>query len=357
MAEVLKCFIEVEDEWIQEGCHWKTDRVIIFTYKIPNTYSGSSKSFYYRLSESDSFTLIRNSEVKQLNSTTYYYELKLSSLLADDSLLSKLNNDNNLKIGSKIEINDGTTSAEESASFAYYYYTFPPKSENLQVTLDRKSADCIICSWQKPDEIENNPSVAGYCIELFCKKKDNNTFVQYKSLGWAVYPADYKDEALRGHFVTDSEARRKLTKVISATDPTIDKVQGEMSFKGLGSSYELYTNGPHEVSFYFRPRDFDIQKDDFFMIKVYPYIVYGSYINGNEVIPGSLLASESDIGANSSEEMKFTLGTVKVKTADAWVEGQVWVCVADETSPTGVKWKEADSIYTLTSDGWKESIS
>ncbi len=339
MAEVLKCFIEVEDEWIQEGCHWKTDKVIIFTYKIPDTYSDSSKLFYYRLSESDSFTLI-DSEVKQLNSTTYCYELKLSSLLADDFLLNKLN-DNSLKIGSKIEINNRTISAE--ASFDYYY-TLPPKSENLQVALNRKSADHIVCSWNSPEDLpDNNPSLAGYCVELFCKKKGKDSFTQIKNLSFS---ADYK-----------------LIENTINNDPVSEELnEGITTYVGLGSSLEAYIKDPNQLEFYFRPRDFSIEKDDFFMIKVYPYIVYGCYLDLKTGQPclkhsGLLTSVTEELGGNSSEVMKFTLGTVRVKTTDSWVEGQVWVCVADETSPTGVKWKEADSIYTKTTDGWKESIS
>lgn len=335
----LACSIEFDDEWIQEDCHWKYDRIFTFIFKTDGTTS--NERFYYKLKSSDSFTEIPTSSCTKVNNT-YYYRLRFSELSLA-TLKSKRDSSGSIIIETK-----ATAAGLEAVASYTYDYVLPPSSENLNITLTRKSADNIICSWTRPEDLENNPSVAGYSIELFCKKKGADTFVQYKNLGWAVYPADYEDETLRGQFVTDNEGRHKLTEVTDNSDPdiSVSDILGERSFKGIGSSYELRTGGPEEVSFYFRPRDFDIQKDDFFMIKVCPYVVYGSYLEGGNFKQGTLLTSISE--KNSSDEMEFKLGVVRVRTEQGWVEGQVWVMTADG-------WKEADSIYTKTATGWEEA--
>jgi len=344
----LACSIDFDDEWTQEDCHWKYDRVFIFSYKVDSSVRNSRLHLYYRFSQSDDFTEIPIGNCKLVNNT-YYYSIKLS-----DPVFAWIMNKRDSVGHLSVEIKaTGRTLVlpfiDLEATAAYLYdYVLPPSSENLDINLTRKSADNIICSWNRPEDLLDNPSVAGYSIELFCKKKDTDTFIQYKNLGWAVYPDDCEDETLRGQFVTDNEGSRKLTKITNNSDPALSNVPGEISFKGIGSSYELRTRGPGEISFFFRPRDFDIQKDDFFMIKVYPYVVYGSYFDGTYMTPGTLLASESEKD-NETDGMEFKLGVVRVKTDSGWVEGQVWVM-------TETGWKEADSIYTKTADGWKESI-
>lgn len=337
----IRCSIEFDDEWIQKDCHWDYKRFFNLTFEVLDS-SLTNLKFYCKLGKASEMPIVPSKK-----NNTYTYVLSLSDLL--DTILSQPDtylDTNYLTITTGVKKD---TKVLSSTSYDYHLI-LPPSSENLTVTLTRKSADNIICSWAKPTDIENNPSVAGYSIELFCKKKGTDTFVQYKNLGWAVYPADYEDETLRGQFITDNEGRHKLTEVTDNSDPdiSVSDIPGECSFKGIGSSYELRTGGPEEVSFYFRPRDFDIQKDDFFMIKVCPYVVYGSYLEGSNFEQGTLLTSISE--DNNSNEMKFTLGVVRVKTDKGWVEGQVWVMTANG-------WKEADSIYTKTADGWKEAIS
>ena len=66
---------------------------------------------------------------------------------------------------------------------------------------------------------------------------------------------------------------------------------------------EAYLPNPDKPSFYFRPRDFDIAKDDFFMIRVYPCITYSQYWDeAGQLQPSARLSSEGD----ESDEMKFT---------------------------------------------------
>jgi hypothetical protein len=119
-----------------------------------------------------------------------------------------------------------------------------------------------------------------------------------------------------------------------------------ITFVSEAANSEGYLFGEDSTTVFFNPSDFGINKNDFFKIVIFPFTVIGNYTEDDDPVPkpGSLLASE----AVESEEIKFTLGIMRVKTEEGWKEGQVWVKTEDG-------WKEAISVKTKSSDTWKES--
>ena len=312
MALELSCSAEYKDEWIKEAgqCHYSYNRFFDLTWSAKGTHK--TASFYYKFGNGTYKTVMTFSHTSSNSSTVSQYSKRLTfSKLPLDSVGAGVLT---VKI-TAVDFLNRTVSKEETITFQP---VLPPSSDDLHVTLTRHSADDIECSWFRPeDPLEGiGPSVAGYCVELFYKPS-GGSWAQIKNLAFAGFDLIKSD-----YYTTDS-------------------------------SYEAYINHPDACYFYFNPRAFGIQKDDSFKFRVYPYVVYGSYYSGSSVEPGTLLTSDGDEASQG-----FTLGTVRVKKSETdWVEGQVWVCAADSDSPTGFKWKEADSIYAKTADGWKESIS
>lgn len=346
MADKLKCSIEFEDEWrpSSDGCHWDYDRICYLTYEVLDSKITTAE-FFYRIGDYKDYDLSTNANTKnytrifsnnpnlfKTSPNTWVYELRLSHLnIPSDGWFkitayvhAKDTNNNLYTAYSPPGKTDKTTS---------YYLGLPPALDNLKVTLSRKSADHIDCTWTRPIDPLNSNSVAGYCIELFCKKKDSNNFMQVSEL----------------RLDQDAEYNYRVIKAPEIPAPQI--VEDYESYIGQGTTSEVYIEDPNVTSFYFRPRDFGIVKDDYFMIRVYPYIVYSQYWDtSGQPQQSALLSSKGTNAENDSDEMKFTLGVVRVKTDQGWKEGQVWVMTASG-------WKEADSIYVKTNTGWKEAIS
>lgn len=314
MSDKLKCSIDVDDILYQADCHWEHDRVIVFTWKVLDISLVSNLQFLYSVNNgaytSISAVLTKDNDTYKV----YTSEIDLSTLTRPT--------DDYLKIKAKIK-----SGVEETETEYTYYWVVPPVPTT--VTLERKSADHIVCSWAKPADIENNPSVAGYYIELFCKKKGSNIFNQISGISLAE----------------DAEGKYKLIQTTATQE--YNAIEDATLYVNQNINLEAYLPNPDKPSFYFRPRDFDIVKDDYFMVRVYPCITYSQYWDEAEQLqPSARLSSEGD----ESDEMKFTLGVVRVKTDQGWKEGQVWVMTASG-------WKEADSIYVKTNTGWKEAIS
>lgn len=318
MSDKLKCSIDIDDILYQADCHWEHDRVIVFTWKVLDINLVPHLQFFYSVNNgaytSISAVLTKNNDTYKV----YTSEIDLSTLTRSTD-----SSDGYLNIKAKIKSGDEETETEYT-----YYWAVPPVPTT--VTLERKSADHIVCSWAKPADIENNPSVAGYCIELFVKKKGASAFTQ-----------------VQGIYLEENSGEYKLIQIAGTREVT--PVEGATLYANTSINLEAYLPSIENPKFYFRPRDFDIVKDDYFMVRVYPYIVYGCYLDLESqpcLQHGAYLASEGD----ESDEMKFTLGVVRVKTDQGWKEGQVWVMTASG-------WKEADSIYVKTDTGWKEAIS
>lgn len=341
MSLTCNCSIEFDDEWRQLDCHWDYKRFFILTWRVTGNHQ--TPHFYYRIGKypgtfdfTDGYVEINPNNENFYTSTTdtktiYTYYLNFSNLDLD-----ALASEGNITACMRIQKTSSSTTQTIYATLDYDLIELPPSLDKLAVTLTRKSADHIECSWVRPEDPlgENGKSVAGYCIELFCKKKDSSSFTQVSGLS----------------LEQDDEGKYKL--VEAPESPDFYTPEGaEVSYTGQATTSEAYINDPAITTFYFRPRDFEIVKDDFFMVRVYPYIVYSTYFDtSNESQQGALLSSKGNKSENDSDEMKFTLGVVRVKTTNGWVEGQVWVM-------TESGWKEADSIYTKTASGWKEAIS
>lgn len=337
MSLTCSCSIEFDDEWRQLGCHWDYKRFFKLTWRVTGNHN--TPSFYYRLGNypgtfdfTDGYTKIDTSDGNFYTrnnkpETTYTYYLNFSEL--DLKALAALGQ---ITACMRIQEVGASTTKTSYATIDYDLIELPPSLDNLAVTLNRKHADHIECSWTQPEDPlgESGKSVAGYCIELFCKKKGSDDFTQVSGLA----------------LEQDDAGKYKLVEALESPAYTLPEA-GE-SYIGQGTTSEVYIEDPNITSFYFRPRTFGIFKDDYFMIKVYPYIVYGCYLEEDCINHGAYLSLEGESSENESKEMKFTLGVVRVKTTDGWKEGQVWVM-------TESGWKEADSIYIKTTKGWTES--
>lgn len=366
----VECSIDFDDEWIQEGCHWNYKRFFDLTWKIwsgplTNISTGenvsgrgySDRYFYYSLSgDTDTSILSSNCSKSVINDAPWVegftrkleifkYRLYVSNIPTERLVTAAKKGFN---ITAKVNVkdyNDQTISS--SCKYECSDFELPPKLIN-NIVIDRKSADHIICSWEKAEPtVESSVDVAGYAIELFGKKKDDNTFKQISDL--AITKVDGKYKLVR--------ATNNLTNYTFADANDIEE-DDNITFIGCGDTLEAFIDDPDTTEVYFSPRDFEItpghylDKDDDFQIVVYPYIVYSCYLDLNDrpcVQHGALLTNNG----TSSEKVKFKLGVVRVKTEGGWVEGQVWVMTADG-------WKEADSVYAMVDDGtgkgvWKEA--
>jgi hypothetical protein len=91
---------------------------------------------------------------------------------------------------------------------------------------------------------------------------------------------------------------------------------------------------PTTEQFYFIPKTLGILPGSSYQIRIYPYSHY----------EGALISTKG----TDSGIIDVPKGIVRVKTANGWVEGQVWVM-------TESGWKNAEVIYAKTADGWKEA--
>ena len=367
----VECSIDFDDEWTQEDCHWNYRRYFDLTWKIwseyvTNTSTGelvdgtdySEKALYYSLSgDTDTQVLPGTYSSTVINDAPwtegytrkleiFKYRLYISSISIERLVAAA---EKGFYITAKANVK---SYSNKTISNSYTYnldLELPPKLLD-GINLNRESSDHIICAWSKAEpniNTESGASVAGYAIELFGKKKGTNTFKQISDLSISK-EADGKYKLVR--------ATGELPEEYTFADASTIKEEDDLTFIGCGDKLEAFIDDPNVTEFYFNPSDFEVApgnplgKDDDFQIVVYPYVVYGSYIDGQAVKQGTLLTNSG----TSSEEMKFKLGVVRVKTEGGWVEGQVWVM-------TDKGWKEADSVYAMVDDGtgkgvWKEAM-
>lgn len=337
MAETItvECSVDFDDELEQVDCHWNYKRFFNITCKVTGTHY--STQLYYRFGNR-SENVINNVSAKTVgNVTIYSYRLDFSNLD-----LEALASAGKITVYAKVNNNDtytGTCSYD-------YYLEMPPKtydkSEAADVKLTRISADHIICSWPAAtafSEDEDGASVAGYAVELLCCKVGTDEF---KHLHIDKELVDGKYRLIK---VNTEE------KIFS--DPTEEVLNNDFILESNLTAVEAYLdnlNNTDVTEVYFNPRELGIEKDDDFQMIVYPYTVYGSYLEGQEVKHSALLTN----AGTSTAEMKFKLGVVRVKTEGGWVEGQVWVMAKDNNGNN--KWVEADGVFVNTANGWQESI-
>ena len=316
----LSCSIDFNDEWIQDGCHWKYDR--IFTITTKSSLNSGTLAVSYTLGNSVSYTTEYLTELKN-----GVYELRLSSFYHED-LASLRDEDGYLKITAK-----ATRGSYEATDTYEYLLKLPPKCPltNLKVETVSDSAAFSKCSWTAPGVFDSDlDAVHGYCIELYHKPAGETNFTVISGL----------------------QVRQATISSLEGTGSIIYKDATTITAFGETGT-EIYLSN---TSFYFEAKQLGINPGDKYAVRVYPYFVYSSYLekqsNGSyESKHGAYLSSHYTEVNN-----KTSKGIVRVKkSATEWVEGQVWVCVKDLTSPSGIKWVEAEAIYTKTNDGWKEA--
>lgn len=354
-----ECSFDYDDFWIQKDCHWDYDRIFTVTTKIKDS---GSPYFYYKLGPKDdsilNYTEVEPNDIR-IKGNTYTYDLKLSKLVEDFGLSNLLNNrsdDGWLTITALVRIN--------GQPFYFEYVHFlelapvmeAPKEPNtnvVQTSLVNDKPGELFCSWPPADTLEESDasyspdSLDGYCIELYRCLADSEEFEKLNGLAL--------ETTTKVNDLGEEKVYYKLIRTEDSAAATISENDDEIvSYVGLGDSYEVYldfmnednVNLVDEPKFYFEPAETDFNKGhslrlnrgDKYKFIIYPYSHY----------EGALITSagaESDI-------KEVPKGIVRVKTADRWVEGEVWVYAS---TSKGHQWVRAEAIYTNTTNGWVEA--
>ena len=339
----LECFVDFDDEWIQDGCHWKYDRIFTITWKINNIDNITAKEFYYRLGPYSSsyrdYEQVFSPQLKTTSGSTrsWTYEIRLSNININ-TLLKARSQEGWIKITAYLKTAGGLNSnVIDEAHYTFdYFLELPPKPvENLKTDLVIDSPGELICSWDAAATIDNNDadSVDGYTVEVKrCLAGDDYTkdenYFYIGNLAW-------ESMAL-------ASGKYKLIKTDEApVDTSGPDVGGEITtFVNDLVNTEAHINGANNTHFYFEPELLGIEKGDYYKFIIYPHSHYASEY--------TLIAPAQE---DATDPMEVSKGTVRVFNGTSWVEGQVWVF-------TDNGWVVADSIYVMTEDengnkGWK----
>lgn len=361
--------IDFDDEWVQKDCHWELNRFFRLTWNVAD-----GKNLYYRLGGFSS----RLSDYKSIDSSkvytkrdSYIYELPLAAFTTAE-LIAARDSDGWITL----TVYNGSTYKTFSK---FYLLELPPimvepeaPLKNIRTELVTYNPGEVILSWDRAKELdnsdaENSPdSLDGYCIELFHRPSGAASFTQVKGITLVKGETEPEEGVKLPVF--------KLVKVSNYSDDTFTELpedkeelkeflQSDLSFKHAAANVEntedyLTVEAYMELSkaieygidltvpkFYFTPKNLGIMPGDSYKFIIYPYSHY----------EGAL------IGTKGAEHTEGTSkGVVRVKTADSWVEGQVWVCVSAPVEPNKVKWVQAEAIYAMADDGtgkgvWKEA--
>lgn len=351
----LECFIDFDDEWIQEDCHWKYDRIFTITWKINGVSTIPVKEFYYRIgtySENwgDYIRIATPTEKSLRNDTkSWSYDLRLSSV-AINTLLNTRSTEGWLPITAYLKVKDSAGNTSEAHYTYDYYLELPPKPvENLKTSLVVNNPGELKCSWNKAKLIgeaegksnENTDSVDGYTVEMKrCLADDDPTKDEnYSYVGNLTWD---ENELANGKY--------KLILTEDTRNLTIPETAGITTFVNTVINTEVYIDGENNTEFYFEPKQLGIAKGDYYKFTVYPHSHYSS--------EHTLITSALN-DAQSTDPEEVPKGIVRVFNGTSWVEGEVWVMVYDEAEQKNI-WKVADSIYVMTDDGtgkgvWKET--
>jgi hypothetical protein len=382
----VKCSIDADSEWRQTSdcCHWNYDTIFNLTFEIYegdlidyttgetilgatyNKENASTREFYYRLGEykgsSSDYTristidqskfyrkdtFVKYSDTAARNKESWTFPLKLSDLDRAE-ILKNRQSDFWLPITIFCRVLDANQQYATATVTHEHLVKLPPQySEDDKYAQSQVGPVDFMFSWKRPgltNEIEYtsgkdpiadiDPTIVdeldGYIIKLKHKPEGTSQFVPIVGLGLGNY---------------GEEENVKLIKLPEDTSdlriPEVQEGEEEIhSYLGLAARYpedtaEVYLNGPDKTKIYLNPKDFGINGGDAYKVMVYPCFHIGEHSRlsnqGIEFIVG-----------------KVSKGIVRVKTANGWVEGQVWV-------KTKSGWKEAESVYTKTADGWKEA--
>lgn len=330
----FNCSIDLDDEWIQEDCHWKCDRYFIFTWELEGT--PASVELYYRFntltSDTTKYKRVYLSPKTINGKSRYTLNLKLSSLTATEQ--KELHESGCVTIYAK------NGSSETGYKTIEYDLVLPPEQGEGELLIKKEASTRFICSWPKADEAipsagdTDGTGISGYCIELWHCHRDSKTFSRVRGI---------EAEQREGVYWIKKISSYSTPKLSSATAAILE---GDFTLVSPEADSEIYLPGPDSTNVYFDPSELGYTSQDFFKFKVYPYVVYSTYYDEEQkkFLPSALL------GPNGvSSDANKSAGIVRVKTADGWREGVVWV-------KTATGWKEANAIYTKSSTGWKESI-
>jgi hypothetical protein len=355
----LECFIDFDDEWIQEDCHWKYDRIFTITYKIANDFSFGNNipEFYYsvgtteyRVEETTDDTYTEGKLFHKAGTRTWTFELRLSSI-SNEVLLAARTSDGWLDVAARLSVKD-TSGVIHQAATVYvdqnikeinpeytsgYLLELAPKHpiENLKTEVVINNPGELKCSWNKATTIDDNAadSVDGYTVEMkHCLADNDHTkeenYFYVENLAW-------DSEALK-------EGKYKLIRTaetpIDVNVPEAEEGEEEIiTFVSDLINTEVYIDGANNNQFYFEPKQLGLDKGDYYKFIIYPY---SHYFSENTLIMPD---------GTESNTREVPNGIFHVFNGTHWVEGVVYVMVYDEVERKNV-WKIADSIYVMTED-------
>jgi len=345
-SDKLECLVDFDYDLIQDDCHWDLDRYFRLTFKVLDPTIASSKELYYRIGDYEDpgnnvlakytkiSTATSNTNLFTVNSTTWIYHLRISEI-DYDTLASARADDGHIKITALIKCGGETTYAIFS-----HYLELPPRLAatrpntaglpNIQTDYVKSNPGEFKCDWSAAEtyvcsanNVSTVDSVEGYSIEIFHKPEGSATFSQLIGLKWD--PTELSNNKYK--LIKDSS----YAKPTFTASPDLNK---DFSLASPHTRSELYIETPLKTEFYFIPKSLGIKPGDSYKILIYPYSHY----------EGALISTQGV----SSDDIDTPKGIVRVKTANGWVEGQVWVM-------TESGWKNAEVIYAMTEDGWKEA--
>lgn len=344
-TEKLECLVDFDYDLTQDDCHWDLDRYFRFTFRVLDSelLTNNIPEFYYRFGDYQEvptgkpyleyYSQVPNSYLIYNKNNTWIYHLRVSSM-NKIQLANLRDNAGNLKVTALIRV--GGNIAHETFS---QYLELPPtlavtKSDselpNIQTDYVKANPGEFVCTWSPAtvvtcgaNEITGVDTVDGYSIEIFYKPEKATEYVQLKGITWNP------EELAKGIY--------KLTK-----DPSYEEVDftgspdlsKDFSLKSNHTRSEVRIENPLKTEFFFIPKDLGILPGSSYQFRIYPYSHY----------EGALISTKG----TASDGIDVPKGIVRVKTANGWVEGQVWVM-------TESGWKNAEVIYTKTADGWKEA--
>lgn len=345
-TEKFECLVDFDYDLIQDDCHWDLDRYFRFTYKVLDPEIASKKELYYRIVKpeeiiegktvDDLYTRIYTGDENlfAVGNNTWIYHLRISDL-GQQTIINNRDSEGNITVEALIR-----TTAENAVLETFsQYLELPPtltatkadsELPNIQTDYVKSNPGEFLCTWSPATvadcEANNNSgvdTVDGYSIEIFYKPEKADDFVQLKGITWNA------DELVNGVYKLIKDPDYKEPEFSESQDLTKD-----FSLESQHTMSEVRIESPLKTEFFFTPKTLGILPGSSYQFRIYPYSHY----------EGALISTK---GTDSSI-IDVPKGIVRVKTANGWVEGQVWVM-------TESGWKNAEVIYTKTADGWKEA--
>lgn len=386
----LDLSIEAEEEWTNgsdtDDCHFKFDTIITFKLDL---YSGDiynktdPRKYVFGMSSPDNITTyieahgaqrpiylqkskaISDSPYKYCDSSTYNARLleRYTAQFRLEDLLFLIGIDGRDDIQDLSLTWFADVVASHPSDYEPHYRTSRAEksfSHTLRAPIKKilenftqaqaagaGNANKILYYWNVPESTPNEPSIAGYCVEV--ERKVNDDWEKVRGLTFDATSHNIKaidvptgitsyelllDPDYKNPFEEATPAGVEMTFVSSSRNPGKDC-----------EAYLVNYNAGKHHSFYFVPENIGINKGEEFRVTVYPYIVYSQYTDETGYPQPSAFLTNDGI---TPVEGKVSKGTVRVYYNNEWKEGQVWVY-------TGSGWKQAEAVYAYNDGAWKES--